>query len=82
MEEPNRNLHLNLHPTQYEYRMKDDIRLMIPTQGIMPMGSARGVPGYGLIHPNRINAAVLQRYGVVRPDCPFDAMSLAPNFDL
>ena len=52
-------------------------QLMIPTEGIM-----RGVPGYGLMHPNTINAAVLQRYGVVRPDCSFDAVSLAPNFDL
>ena len=41
-----------------------------------PLGSARGVPGYGFIHPNTIDAAVLQRYGVVRPECPFDAMSL------
>ena len=57
MEERNRKLHPNLHPTQHEYRMKDDIRLMIPTEGIMPMGSARGVPGYGLIHPNTISAA-------------------------
>ena len=58
MAEPRRKLHPNLHPTQYEYRMKDDLRLMIPTEGIMPMGSARGMPGYGLIHPNTINAAV------------------------
>ena len=35
-----------------------------------------------LIHPNTINAAVLQRYGVTKTDCSFDAMSLAPNFDL
>ena len=55
---------------------------MIPTEGIIPMGSLRRVPGYGIIHPNTINAAILQRYGVVQPDCMFDAMSLAPNFDL
>ena len=82
MGEPNRQLHPNLHPIQYQYRVKEDIRLMIPTEGIIPMGSSRGVPGYGLIHPNTINAAVLQRYGVVQPECSFDAMSLAPNFDL
>ena len=28
----------------------------------LPMGCAKGVPGYGIIHPNLINAAVMQCY--------------------
>ena len=46
------------------------------------MGSAKGVVGYGIIHPNLINAAVLQTYGLSTMQGHFDAMSLAPNFDL
>ena len=46
------------------------------------MGCAKGVPGYGMIHPNLINAAVLQCYGLTAASGYFDAMSLAPNFDL
>ena len=46
------------------------------------MGCARGVVGYGMIHPNLINAAVLQYNGLTSHNKHFDAMSLAPNFDL
>ena len=35
-----------------------------------------------MIHPNLINAAVLQTYGLSSQQGHFDAMSLAPNFDL
>ena len=38
--------------------------------------------GYGMIHPNLINAAVLQCNGLTATKGHFDAMSLAPNFDL
>ena len=46
------------------------------------MGSAKGIVGYGVIHPNLINASVLQTYGLSGIQGHFDAMSLAPNFDL
>ena len=46
------------------------------------MGSAKGIVGYGVIHPNLISAAVLQTYGLSANQGQFDAMSLAPNFDL
>ena len=46
------------------------------------MGCAKGIVGYGMIHPNLINAAVLQTYGLSSQQGHFDAMSLAPNFDL
>ena len=46
------------------------------------MGSARGIIGHGVIHPNLINASVLQTYGLSGIQGHFDAMSLAPNFDL
>ena len=48
----------------------------------MPIGCAKGVVGYGMIHPNLINAAVLQCHGMTATSGRFDAMSLAPNFDL
>ena len=35
-----------------------------------------------MIHPNLINAAVLQCYGLTAASAHFDAMSFAPNFDL
>ena len=46
------------------------------------MGCAKGIPGYGVIHPNLINAAVLQCHGLSAANGYCDAMSLAPNFDL
>ena len=52
-------LHPRLHPTRNQ-RAKGDIRLFIPSTGQMPMGSFCGAHGYGLIHPNTINAAVIQ----------------------
>ena len=74
--------HPDLHPTAYKPIDPIDIRLILPVKGILPMGSAKGVVGYGVIHPNLINAAVLQTYGLSSLQGHFDAMSLAPNFDL
>ena len=74
--------HPDLHPTAYKPTDPNDIRLILPVKGILPMGSAKGVVGYGIIHPSLINAAVLQTYGLSTMQGHFDAMSLAPNFDL
>ena len=74
--------HPDLHPTAYQSTDPNDIRLILPVRGLLPMGCAKGVPGYGMIHPNLINAAVLQCYGLTAASNHFDAMSLAPNFDL
>ena len=74
--------HPDLHPTAYQSSDPNDIRLILPVRGLLPMGCAKGVPGYGMIHPNLINAAVLQCYGLTAASDHFDAMSLAPNFDL
>ena len=52
------------------------------------MGSCIGSPGFGLIHPTTISAAVLQDAGLFEeddnPENPmrFNAISLAPNFDI
>ena len=62
-------------PTEYQYRVPTDIRLILPTKGILPVGSIRGIVGYGMKHPNTINAAVLHRYGLEKNRYPFDAMS-------
>ena len=51
-------LHPNRHPTQYQYRLPEEI---LPTKGILIMGSSKSATGYGMIHPNTINAAVLHR---------------------
>ena len=74
--------HPDLHPTAYQQTDPNDIRLILPVRGALPMGCAKGVPGYWMIHPNLINAAVLQCYGLTAANLHFDAMSLAPNFDL
>ena len=74
--------HPDLHPTAYQPTDPNDIRLILPVRGLLPMGCAKGVPGYGVIHPNLINAAVLQCYGLTAASLHFDAMSFAPNFDL
>ena len=74
--------HPDLHPTGYRPTVQNDIRLILPVKGILPMGSAKGVIGYGVMHPNLINASVLQTYGLSGIQGHFDAMSLAPNFDL
>ena len=74
--------HPDLHPTAYQSTDPNDIRLILPVRGLLPMGCAKGVPGHGMIHPNLINAAVLQCYGLTAANGHFDAMSLAPNFDL
>ena len=74
--------HPDLHPTSYQSTDPNDIRLILPVRGLLPMGCAKGVPGHGLIHPNLINASVLPCYGLTAANDHFDAMSLAPNFDL
>ena len=74
--------HPDLHPTAYKITDPNDIRLILPIKGILPMGCASGVVGYGMIHPNLTNAAVLQYHGLTSRNKHFDAMALAPNFDL
>ena len=46
--------HPELHPTRYRFEDPNDIRLILPTKGMLPMGCAKGVVGYGMIHPNLI----------------------------
>ena len=75
-------IHPDLHPTAYQSVDSSEIRLILPVKGILPMGCAKGIPGYGMIHPNLINAAVLQCHGLSAANGYCDAMSLAPNFDL
>ena len=64
--------HPNLHPTSYQVTDPSDIRLILPVKGILPMGCAKGVVGYGMIHPNLINAAVLQCHGLSAVNGYFD----------
>ena len=75
-------IHPDLHPTAYQSVDSSEIRLILPVKGILPMGCAKGIPGHGMIHPNLINAAVLQCHGLSAANGYCDAMSLAPNFDL
>ena len=62
--------------------------MILPAKGMLPMGSFIGSPGFGLIHPTTITAAVLQDAGFFyeadndQNPMRFDAISLAPNFDL
>ena len=51
--------HPRLHPTRNQKRV-GEVRLFIPTTGCLPMGSFCGTHGCGLIHPNLINASVMQ----------------------
>ena len=75
------------HPTRYNVQ-PSAVRMILPAKGILPMGSYVGSPGFGLIHPTTISAAVLQDAAFFEeednPDNPmrFDAISLAPNFDI
>ena len=46
------------------------------------MACAKGVPGYGMIHPNLINSSRTAMLWSYCSNGHFDAMSLAPNFDL
>ena len=75
------------HPTRYHVQ-SNAVRMILPAKGILPMGSYIGSPGFGLIHPTTISAAVLQDAGFFvedqNPHNPmrFDAISLAPNFDI
>ena len=63
--------HPDLHPTAYQSTDPNDIRLILPVRGLLPMGCAKGVPGHGMIHPNLINAAVLQCYGLTAASAHF-----------
>ena len=75
------------HPTSYHVQ-PNVVRMILPAKGMLPVGSFLGSPGFGLIHPTTITAAVLQDIGFMyeehNPDNPmrFDAISLAPNFDI
>ena len=75
------------HPTNFHIQ-SNSVRMILPAKGMLPVGSYIGSPGFGLIHPNTITAAVLQNAGFVyeedNEDNPmkFDAISLAPNFDI
>ena len=61
--------------------------MILPAKGMLPLGAYIGSPGFGLIHPTTISAAVLQDAGfqVEQDDqfhpVMFDAITLAPNFD-
>ena len=76
-----------LHPTRY-VTQSNAIRMILSAKGMLPFGSHIGSPGFGLIHPTTISAAVLQDAGFYAvegdPYHPFtfDAISLAPNFDI
>ena len=75
------------HPTRYHIQ-SHAIRMILPAKGMLPLGSYIGSPGFGLIHPNTISAAVLQdagfrvEVGNAYHPVRFDAISLAPNFDI
>ena len=75
------------HPTSYHVQ-PNAVRMILPAKGMLPVGSYIGSPGFRLIHPTTITAAVLQDIGFVyegeNADNPmrFDAISLAPNFDI
>ena len=51
--------HQRLHPVRNQKRA-GDVWLFIPTTGCLPMGSFCRTHGYGIIHPNVINASVMQ----------------------
>ena len=62
--------HPRLHPTSNQKR-PGDVWLLLPTTGFLPMGSFCGTHGYGIIHPNLINASVLQMsYASSHSDAP------------
>ena len=75
------------HPTSFHVQ-PNAVRMILPAKGMLPLGSYIGSPGFGLIHASTITAAVLQNAGFVREDdnpqnpMRFDAISLAPNFDI
>ena len=86
--EPDEEEELVCQTKQPRYHVQPNaIRMILPAKGILPIGSYIGSPGFGLIHPTTIGAAVLQNAGFIEedqnPDNPmrFDAISLAPNFD-
>ena len=62
--------HPRLHPMHNQKRT-GEVRLFIPTTGCLPMGSFCGTHGYGIIHPNLINASVMQlSYASTHADAP------------
>ena len=53
------------------HKRPGDVWILVPTTGWLPMGSFCGSYGYGMIHPNLINACVLQTsYASSHPDIP------------
>ena len=56
-----------LHPTRYHVQ-QTAVRMILPAKGVLPMGSYIGSPGFGLIHPTTISAAVLQDAGFIEED--------------
>ena len=75
------------HPTRYHVQ-STAVRMILPAKGVLPMGSYIGSPGFGLIHPTIISAAVLQDAGFFEEDdnhenpMRFDAISFISNFDI
>ena len=62
--------HPRLHPVHNQKRA-NDVRVFIPTTGCLPMDSFCGTYGYGFIHPNLINASVVQlSYASTHADAP------------
>ena len=62
--------HPRLHPMRNQKR-PGDVWILIPTTGCLPMGSFCGTYGYGVIHPNLINASVIQMsYASTHADPP------------
>ena len=67
--------HPRLHPMHNQKR-PGDVWMIVPSTGWLPMGSFCGSYGYGIIHPNLINACVMQ---VSYASSHADPMSPAPS---
>ena len=62
--------HPRLQPMRNQKRT-GDVWILVPTTGCLPMGSFCGTHGYGIIHPNLINASVIQMsYASTHADPP------------
>ena len=62
--------HPRLHPMRNQKR-PGDVWILVPTTGCLPMGSFCGTYGYGVTHPNLINASVIQMpYASTHADLP------------
>ena len=77
-----RSLYPSLHPASYAVSRPNEVRAIVPTKGLFLLGLRISRPGYGILHPSTINAAVLQMYGVAKEIVRFDAVMSAPNFDI